>query len=276
MKLNDILTIEQKANWVEIQTNRLSSKAFCIEENNKKFFLKIEQLSNSWSVSSEYLKVIALEDPYVIKYHIVEESNFRDFGFDNSLITLTDYLPQRIFLSDFFSHSNFKTQLEICFRFLGSIHAIHKKGILHRDISSPNFLVFEKFKQFFPIITDFNFFVPLEHDEIFISPEYLAPEVKGYLDYKVKSEIWAIGALIFYFCTNSFPFGSRIDGFSHDEIKSNVLNQKIDSKINIIPEVFQKIIKLCLEKNIDERPESLEIIIKILKKEIGWKSHFIV
>jgi hypothetical protein len=31
-----------------------------------------------------------------------------------------------------------------------------------------------------------------------------------------------------------------------------------------------------LEKNIDERPESLEIIIKILKKEIGWKSHFIV
>ncbi len=276
MKLNDISHVEQKANWVEIQTNRLSSKAFCVEVNSKKYFLKIEQLSKSWHISPEYLKVITIDDPYIIKYHIVEESDLEEFGFDKSLITLTDYLPQRIFLSDFFSQSNSKNQLKICLRLLKSIYAFHAKDILHRDISSPNFLVFEKFKQFFPIITDFNFFVPIENNEIFISPEYLAPEVNGFRDYTVKSEIWAIGVLIFYFCTNSFPFGSRLDGLSHDEIKNNVLKQEIDSKINIIPEVFLKIIKLCLQKNISERAESLEVIIKILKKEIGWKSHFIV
>lgn len=276
MKLSDVVNLKQRANWLEIQTNRCSSKAFCVSEKNKKYFLKIEEIPAGWNISDDYLKVLATDDPYIIKYHIIEKGDLKEWGIEKSLIILTDYLPQRIFLSDFFNQSNYKNRLTICLRFIKSIENIHQKGLLHRDISSPNFLVFEKFKQFFPIITDFNMIVPNEEGEILANPEYLAPEVSSYNDYTVKSEIWSIGILIFYFCTNSFPFGSRLDGLNHDEIKNNVLKQEIDEKLIPIPKVFQGIIKQCLQKDVTKRPDSLTILVKILKREIGWKSYFIV
>jgi NIMA (never in mitosis gene a)-related kinase len=114
--------------------------------------------------------------------------------------------------------------IEIC---LGIEH-LHSKRILHRDIKLNNvFLTHEHRVK----IGDFGSAKLLgEHmdfaDSHIGTPYYLSPEIVRNDRYNEKSDIWALGCLLYALCTKQFPFTGEKDQQLKKRITSgkNLLN----------------------------------------------------
>lgn len=94
------------------------------------------------------------------------------------------------------------------------------------------------------------------------TPEFLAPEVNSFSDYNVKSEIWAIGLVLYLMFTAKMPFQTRKDELSIEEVKKEVLNCCFD--FSILPLPLRIPVSLCLKKNPNDRIESLTKLIFIM------------
>lgn len=142
---------------------------------------------------------------------------------------------------------------------------LHKKGVLHRDVKLNNILVhIIRNKKKVYKIADIEFWPPGEHDILRTTPEFLAPEATNYNLYTVQSEIWAIGAMLYEMFTGKFPFGSRMQGFSNEQIRAKAMNGEITGLSNI-PIPFQQIIEISMRKDLTRRAHSVVELSNMLK-----------
>ena len=108
------------------------------------------------------------------------------------------YLPEKKILKVF---------LQVC---LG-LRYLHKRRILHRDVKAMN--IFLK-KDMEVRIGDFGVAKVLIDDSVFTStltgtPFYLSPEVCQEMPYDSKSDVWALGCLLYEMCAQTQPFKSQ-------------------------------------------------------------------
>lgn len=147
-------------------------------------------------------------------------------------------------------------------QFFNALAFLHKEKLLHRDIKATNILIH---------ISEGNPNVKLADIEFGMSnrlkttPEFLAPEVKYFNDYNVQAEIWAIGVMIYELFTGKFPFGSRLEGLSIEQIKAN-MSKPLDIDINLLPYPFADITHAALQKDVSKRAKSVDELIKLLPK----------
>ena len=148
------------------------------------------------------------------------------------------------------------------------IKQLHYYGIVHRDLKFENVLMdYQDNEHFYTKIIDFGLsqvITPLSKTkETYGSLIFCSPEILLSIPYNVKVDVWSLGIMAYYLEYTYFPFG--IKGNERDQETSNkiIMNElkfpkKIDSNNDqrefAAGVVLLNVIKICLTKDINQRP----------------------
>ena len=129
--------------------------------------------------------------------------------------------------------------------------AIHNLKILHRDLKTSNIFLT---KDLNVKIGDLGVAKKLSRGgfakTIIGTPYYLSPEICEEKPYNEKSDIWALGCILYELCTFNHPFEAKSQG----ALILKILNETPAPIKHCYSENLKKIINLILEKNIYKRP----------------------
>jgi serine/threonine protein kinase len=179
------------------------------------------------------------------------------------LVKLTGELPV---------NRTIKILLDVCY----SLKEAHDLNLIHRDIKPQNVMVcvlggiYDMVK-----VLDFGLVKDLEHDngeeltkqtDITGTPIYMAPErITTPTKTDTRCDIYALGALAFYMLTAKPLYNYKNDLDVMYQI-INTVPENVNSLRNEVPEILSNLISACLEKDPDDRPESVDFLIQVLKQ----------
>lgn len=156
------------------------------------------------------------------------------------------------------------------------MHYLHSKNIIHRDIKSLNIFLtkdnsaklgdFGATRKVEPEPTDISDYQleKIGEDEAFGeekppqkvgTPYYLAPELWQDKPCSKRSDIYAIGVVLYELCAQKFPYEAN----DIEELEAKVLKEKFQMPITVSKE-FRTIILKCMQKKPEARPTIEEII----------------
>ena len=138
--------------------------------------------------------------------------------------------------------------------------AIHKIKILHRDLKTLNIFLT---KDLDVKIGDLGVAKILSHSGTFAktligTPYYLSPELCEEKPYNDKSDIWALGCILYELCTFKHPFNAKSQG----GLILKILEGEPDPIGNNYSNDLQNIIKDIFQKKIDKRPSCKDLLKK--------------
>lgn len=149
--------------------------------------------------------------------------------------------------------------VRIMSQILSAIEVAHKNQIIHRDIKPQNILI-TRTKEV--KITDFGIAVALSDTSItqtntlLGSVHYLSPEQARGGNATVKSDIYALGVVLYELITGSVPF----DGESAVSVALKHFQEdfpRIKEKIDYVPQSLENIVLKATAKNPENRYESV-------------------
>ena len=161
-----------------------------------------------------------------------------------------------------------------------ALAAAHEAGIIHRDLKSANIVLIERAGESdFVKVLDFGICKHFDDDStlkttpglVMGSPDYMAPEQAAGAPADVKSDIYAVGTILFEMLTGRLPFEGRnaID----------VLMQKGGRRAPSIAEYqagvnapLEELVARCLNRSLDERPDSMRELEGALAKAIDGRA----
>ena len=137
-----------------------------------------------------------------------------------------------------------------------AVRAMHQMGILHRDLKSPNIFISSS-KEI--KLGDLGVAKILKNglaNTRIGTPYYMSPEIWKNRPYNKKSDIWALGCLLYEFSTLRHPFDAK------DE---RSLGEKVmRGQFSAIPQHYSAdlttIIRKCLQVDPSRRPTIQEIL----------------
>ena len=151
-----------------------------------------------------------------------------------------------------------KTIWQIFIQMLIGLNSIHKKKILHRDIKSQNIFLTKNLDIKIGDLGVSKKLIQTNFAKTFIgTPYYLSPEICMEKPYNDKSDVWAIGCILYELCTFNYPFNAKSQG----ALLLKILNsqpEKIDN--NYYSKDLQNMINLLLNKNYELRPSCRDIL----------------
>ncbi len=146
--------------------------------------------------------------------------------------------------------------VEVARQLCTGLHAIHDAGILHRDFKPTNIIIDSKGKV---RITDFGiagFEAEISKDEMRVgTPAYMSPEQITGKEISVRSDIYALGLVLYEIFTGK-------QAFQADSMLDLIRKQQSETPTNPsefvkgIDPLVEKVIFQCLEKNAANRPPS--------------------
>lgn len=146
------------------------------------------------------------------------------------------------------------------------IKYLHDNKIIHRDLKPANILLDDKIRPKKIIIIDFGASIILNKNNydfastIIGTPYFMCPEQCDYKKYNYKCDIWALGCILYELITFEKPFAAH--DLSLLNYKISIGKYKEISNVYSDPniDVFKKIIKMCLDKNINNRASIYDIL----------------
>ena len=153
-----------------------------------------------------------------------------------------------------------------------ALKAAHDQKIIHRDLKPPNIMIDENFRA---IIMDFGIAGLIgsscekSDKKIYGTPLYMAPEQILSLKCDERTDIYALGIIIYQLITGNLPF----DGQTHAEIIIKQINQpvpviKLISKK--IDPALTHLVSKCLEKKPSDRYQNIDAFLQDLH-QLGEK-----
>ena len=143
---------------------------------------------------------------------------------------------------------------------LCGLNSIHSNGIVFGDLKLENILIDNSGHI---LLTDFG--ISRKHDEIDKklrgTPVYFAPEMITEKFIHSKSDIWALGIILYEMTGSRVPW----QGLNHDIMFQMILNIQLSLNI-VFDNNLNKLIQLLTEKDHSERPDC-QTIIQYLKTE---------
>ncbi|KAJ8261558.1 hypothetical protein GJAV_G00155700 [Gymnothorax javanicus] len=242
------------------------------EKDGKDYAMKV--VHDSERVMTEVTALKDLRHPFIVQY--------RDFFKDPDSLNLyivMEYcdggnLSEKIHAQKakdgYFSEDQILSWfVEICL----AVHHVHEKNILHRDIKPQNILLDEHGRT---RLADFGVAKHLESGSAYAHTDagtfcYLSPERIDDLPYNSKSDMWALGCVLYELCELRLAF---------PETRKTVLFKKITDGPS--PEISDKystdlrdLVRDLLQKNPANRPSASDVLKRpfllgsLIKKIIG-------
>jgi NIMA (never in mitosis gene a)-related kinase len=146
--------------------------------------------------------------------------------------------------------------IEICL----ALEYIHRKKILHRDIKTMNVFL-DKNEQV--RIGDLGVAKVLQDNSNFAhtmvgTPFYLSPEMCEEKPYNEKSDVWALGCVLYEMCTFRHPFEAKTQA----ALILRIIRGKYDSIPSIYSKDLVEMIDSCLRRDHNMRPTVSAILQK--------------
>ncbi|CAD8122696.1 unnamed protein product [Paramecium sonneborni] len=214
---------------------------------------KIKDLQRRKGVRREIEILEKLDHPNIVKILDTVESNnhvniILEYVSGSSLHHLVRKQPERR-LEEEIAKRIFK-------QILDAIQYCHSKNIAHRDIKLENILL----EGLTPKLIDFGFSTSFPIDKkvkMFCgTPSYMAPEIVTRQEYRGdKSDVWALGVVLFTMLQGVFPFKGDTDSELYTRIQSG--------EFTIIHDISKEAIALLygmLTIDPDERPTVQELL----------------
>ena len=231
------------------------------KEDNKEYVIKqisLQGLNKSQKdevkMESEVLKKI--ESKYVVKY-------YESFEEENKLNIVMEYCECGDLYEYIEKQKKNKQPLNenIIWKFFIKITLgladIHKLNILHRDLKSLNiFLKHENDVR----VGDLGVAKVLNNTyfaKTFIgTPYYLSPELCEDKPYNDKSDVWALGCILYELCTYNHPFNAKSQG----GLILKILNSSPDPISNRYSKDLKNLVNEIFNKDFKKRPSCLDIL----------------
>ena len=215
-------------------------------------------------VHSEARILSLIKSNYVVKY-------YESFLLNNDLNIVMDYCDNGDLCHYLSKQKNpLKEELiwQIFIKITIGLTAIHKMKILHRDLKTLN--IFLK-KDMEIKIGDLGVAKELNQasfaNTLIGTPYYLSPEMCEDKPYNQKSDVWALGCILYELCTYRHPFNAS----NHGALILKILNNNPDPILAIYSSKLQKLVNEILEKNYEKRPNCWDILNKTVVVEKAKK-----
>jgi serine/threonine protein kinase len=156
--------------------------------------------------------------------------------------------------------------LEIARQLLAGLQQLHQAGILHRDVKPENILIGDDGRV---RITDFSLAVlqggvKLTHHQAIVgTPAYMSPEQAAGRTPDARSDLYAVGIVLYELATGENPFAADdiIESLRLIREANLPIREKLSGKYS---DELVALIESCLQKRPDERPasaaEALEMV----------------
>ena len=160
-----------------------------------------------------------------------------------------------------------KEALEIGRQIAEGLEAAHEKGVVHRDIKPANVMVDAKGRA---TIMDFGLAHLTEAsrltktDQTMGTVAYMSPEQAQGMEVDNRSDVWALGVVLYEMVRGQRPFQGQYDQALLYEIVHQVPEPLTGVRAGV-PMELEFIVGKCLAKDSDDRPSSAEEIARDLR-----------
>lgn len=196
----------------------------------------------------------SLDSDFIIKYY----DSFLERG---KLYIITEYASNGN-LHDYIKKQKQKLPEELIWKLfvqiLLGLNHMHSKKILHRDIKTLNVFLDDDLNVKLGdmgvakiLSTHTNF-----AKTIVGTPYYLSPELCEDKPYNEKSDVWALGVVLYECCVQRHPF----DADNQGALILKILRGKYPPVVGYSPEVSD-VIKRCLTQNANRRPNTYKLLL---------------
>lgn len=138
--------------------------------------------------------------------------------------------------------------------------AVHKLGVIHRDIKAANILITNEGNV---QLCDFGVAAQLTSNALKRTtmagtPFWMAPEViREGAQYNMKADIWSLGITIYEIATGNPPYADKGSSWAMAMIEK-LTPPRLEGRE--YPQALKECIALCLDENPDERPSAEELL----------------
>ena len=241
-------------------------RVYKVLKNKKYYVLKEIPLNLSSaaekinSVENEADILSSLNNKYVVKFFKSFKRNqniyiIMEYCDNGDLCTFLNRIKKQRIKEDYFLDKDFVWKLFIQMSI--GLYYIHSKKIIHRDIKTLNIFLT---KNLDAKIGDLGVAKVLEntnHAMTFIgTPYYVSPEMCRNKPYNEKSDIWALGCILYELLTFNHPFTAT----NQAALFIKILNNKHNPFPPGVPEDLKIMVDYILEKNYEIRPSMEDII----------------
>jgi serine/threonine protein kinase len=237
--------------------------------------------NKKYNIREELKKVSLLSHPNIVRYHgFISHDTVNFHGLKEEMEVgilelvdggdLKDYLDRNPDISpDIYK----KIFLDILY----GLTYLHQNRIIHRDLNAKNILLKKGENGLVTAkITDFGISKALDSSQSqssqllgtinFMAPEQFEPAKYG-VNGKISTnlDLWSFGVLVYESITRKTLFGTKQTEMNIQETMKKILMDPIPADVHSLPSPFNVLIPLCLVRNANERCQSAEEAIAIMK-----------
>ena len=227
-------------------------------------------------VKNESMILSTLNYKYIVKYH----ESFIEEDCQNIIMDYYEKGDLNILINNLIEKKEYLKEEKIWHFFIQlslGLEYIHQKNIIHRDLKPMNIFLT---KNNAIKIGDLGVAKIIKNqtksNTILGTPFYMSPELCEGKPYNSKTDIWALGCILYELCSLQKPFSA----FNQAALGMKIIEGKYTplSQLKGIPlycKKFEYFIKIMLEKDCDKRPFMKDILIKKnfyeKAKELGYE-----
>lgn len=169
-------------------------------------------------------------------------------------------------------------RLELFVQICSAVQHAHTKGIIHRDLKPSNVLVSVIDGQARAKVIDFGIAKATEgnltdrtlftgHRQLIGTPEYMSPEqAEGSMDIDTRTDVYALGVLLYELLTGSTPFDSRrLRAAAFAEIARIIREDDPPSPSSRLSQSAETLATVAAQRHIEPRKLS-----SMLRGELDW------
>ena len=250
------------------------------KENNKIFVIKqipLFKKNINKEAKNEALILKKLDCKYIVKYYeSFEENNYFNIVMEYCEKGDLSSLLYKLKKNNKFLKENqiWSFFIQICI----GLSYIHYKKILHRDLKTQNIFLTKNLNIKIGDLGIAKILQENNHANTLIgTPFYLSPEICEEKPYNEKSDVWALGCILYELITFKHPYNAS----NQAALLLKIINENYENFSNNIKisDNLKNIVHLLLEKNYIKRPSMIELINnKIIiekSKELGFYQNLI-
>ncbi|MBN1679885.1 MAG: protein kinase [Anaerolineae bacterium] len=279
-------TLGERYRFEELIGEGTFARVFRVYDQHRRAYLAAKVLRSDIAQEPAFLErfrreatvLSHLQHPNIVRYYETVEA-------DGYVFILTDYIAGPTLQNVLHQQASPITpfdSLQYVRPLASALHYAHGEGIIHRDLKPANVLIDESGSLYvmdFGIARILSDASTLTRDTTIGTPHYMSPEQILAGDVNEKTDIYAMGVLLYQMYTGRLPF----TGESEDVTGTTSAVRIVYEHLHVAPEpptsinprlsvAVERVILRCLEKDPDQRYASVAELYDALSDAIGTPS----